>query len=257
MRMDYGKLYDEQVAGTYDEDELGLLAGARSLALWQIAASDLPVDATVVDLGVGTGETLVALTPRFPEGRFVGIDLSAGMIEIARGKLDFEWHVDDACNVGAHVPAGTADLVVAHFLTTFVDRPRLFEAARATLGEGGLFSVVSTTGEAFAKLSAVVDSFLGASVARAASPAPADTEALVAEVRAVGFEVKAIEVFRKPVRFESFEECLAWGVRSGFFAHAIEAIGIDRVMGYADVPGIFPLDDEYVGVALLAAPISR
>ena len=50
--MDYGRLYDEHVADTYDEDALGLLAGARNLAIAQIIASALPAHATILDLGV-------------------------------------------------------------------------------------------------------------------------------------------------------------------------------------------------------------
>ena len=52
--MDYGKLYDEHVATTYDEDALGLLSGVRSLAMAQIGASDLPNAPTILDLGVAT-----------------------------------------------------------------------------------------------------------------------------------------------------------------------------------------------------------
>ena len=51
--MNYGRLYDEQVADTYDRDELRLLSGVRALALAQVSATALPYDAMVVDLGAG------------------------------------------------------------------------------------------------------------------------------------------------------------------------------------------------------------
>lgn len=254
--MDYGQLYNQRVAATYDEDCLGLLAGARRLAIAQLVASDLAPTATVLDLGVGTGESLCALLPRFPHGRKIGIDLSGKMIEAAQRKLAFEAHVDDACNVGAHVPAGSVDLVLAHFLTSFVSRPRLFSAAATALRPGGLFSVVSTTTEAFLKIRNWIGQFLDDPAGvQAANPSPETGAALAEELRTAGFEILAIETFRQPVIFASFEETIGWGIRSGFFAHSIEAIGLDRLAPIAHLPGIFPFEEEYVGVAILAAPI--
>ena len=69
----------------------------------------------------------------------IGIDLSARMIEAAQRKLPLEAHVDDACNAEKHVPAASVDLTLAHFLTTFVDRPRLFRTAAATLHQKDCF----------------------------------------------------------------------------------------------------------------------
>lgn len=252
--MNYGQLYDEHVAATYDRDELGLLTGARSLAIAQITASALPPDATLLDLGVGTGLTLAALASRFPASRKIGIDLSAKMIEAARRRLQLDAYVDDACNAGAHVAPGSADLVIAHFLTTFVSRPRLFAAAAQCLRPGGLLSVVSSTGEAFRGVRAGVDELLGATgLADRVSPAPENGAVLDEEIRAAGFEICARETFRRPVTFDNFRDTLAWGLQSGFFAHALEALGQDKIarLGHA-ATAFFPFHDEYVGEAILA-----
>lgn len=253
--MDLGKIYDQHVADTYDEDALGLLAGARNLGIRQIIDSPLSSDSTVLDLGVGTGETLIALAPRFPSGRRIGIDLSARMIDVAQRKLTFEAHVDDACNAAAHVPPASVDLALAHFLTTFVDRPKLFRMTAGLLRPGGLFSVVSTPTEAFHVVRSSLGALLGdAALVQAASPTPANADALAAELTAAGFEIRTIETFRRKIVFENFDQCLEWGLKSGFFAHAIEAIGMERIKSFANIPGIFPLADEYVGVAVLASP---
>jgi hypothetical protein len=74
----------------------------------------------------------------------------------------------------------------------------------------------------------------------------------VAEVADAGFEVLATEIFRSPVTYGGFDEAVDWGMKSGFFAQSIDAIGLDRLTPFANLPGVFPLDDEYVGVALLA-----
>jgi ubiquinone/menaquinone biosynthesis C-methylase UbiE len=59
--MHYGQLYDEQVAASYDDDALGLLSGVRSIGVAQILEAGVPADAVMLDLGVGTGESLRAL----------------------------------------------------------------------------------------------------------------------------------------------------------------------------------------------------
>lgn len=254
--MNFGKLYDEKIVETYEEDSLGLLAGARNLATAQIARSELPADPTILDLGAGTGLTFAALAPRFPQARMIGVDLSARMLEVARRRFPLlEVHVDDACNVGQRVAAESVDLALAHFLTTFVSRPRLFAAARTTLRPGGLFSVVSTTRGAFGKVRAGVDKMLGQhGLSDEVSPAPESGEALAAEIAASGFEIRALEVFRKPVVFQDFDAALDWGVKSGFFTHAVEKVGKIRLALLKQLArGLFPFHDEYTGAAVLAS----
>ena len=255
--MDYGKIYDEHVADTYDKDEWGLLTGVRNLALAQIKASALPADATIVDLGAGTGLTLAALTDRFPQSRMVAIDLSARMLEVAQKRLQLEAHVDDVHNIGQHVAPASVDLALAHFLTTFVDRPRLFRATAATLRPDGLLSVVATTGEAFGAIRRNVDRLLGqGGLTKELSPAPDTAEALAAELRAAGFEIVAQEIFRKPVVFDNFDAGLKWGKESGFFTHIVESLGMIKIALLKVLTrGMFPFHDEYVGVAILARPV--
>lgn len=256
-RPDYGQIYDEKVAATYDQDSWGLLAGGRALAMDQIRRLGLPENTSVLDLGVGTGSSLSELAKAFPLGRRVGIDLSARMIASAREKIAFEAHVDDACNAGAHVAPGSIDLVLAHFLTTFVDRSRLFGVVKAALAPNGFFSVVSTPGEAFGKVTGYAAALVGQDAIRAASPAPLTVDSLAEELRAAGFEVCEVERFRRPIVFEGVDHLMSWGVRSGFFAHTFEALGTDRMeqlRSFAEGSGLFPLEDEYVSGVILARP---
>ena len=68
---------------------------------------------------------------------------------------------------------GTADLVLAHFLTSFVDRLRLFRVARRAVRAGGAISVTSTTREAMFRVRQGVAALLGdAALVDAAAPAP-------------------------------------------------------------------------------------
>jgi ubiquinone/menaquinone biosynthesis C-methylase UbiE len=257
--VDYGRLYDEQVAGTYDRDELGLLAGVRALAVAQVRATAMPENAMVLDLGAGTGESLLALRDRFPRGRFIGVDLSERMLAIAREKLELQTFVDNVLNAGAHVEDGTADLVLAHFLTSFVDRPQLFRVARRALRVGGAISVVSTTREALFRLRRVAGGLLGdAAAIDAAAPAPLNDGTMAEELKACGFEVVASDTFTKPISFHTFDECLEWGLRSGFLTQVVDAIGLDRVEAVRPLAtGVFPFHDEYMGVAITAVAVDR
>ena len=251
--MDYGRLYDEQVASTYDRDDFGLLRGVRALAVAHIISSGLPQDATILDLGAGTGESLVAIRDAFPRGRFIGIDLSERMLAIAREKMPIETYVDDACRADAHVEAGGVDLVLAHFLTSFVDRRRLFEVARRTMRTGGLLSVASTTLQAMARLRAGVAAQLGLEPTIASvAPGVPNADVLVQELTDTGFVVTAIDTYRQHVAFETAGACLEWGMTSGFFTQAVALLGAERVNALVQVPGYFPMQDEYVGLAVRA-----
>jgi SAM-dependent methyltransferase len=249
--MHFGRLYDERVADSYDEDALGLLTGVRSLAIGQILAAGVARHPTILDLGVGTGESLRRLAPHLTGARMIGIDLSARMIEIAQQKLTFEAHVDDACNAAAHVDAATVDLALAHFLTSFVDRPQLFRAARATLKPGALFSIVSTPFAAFEKVRSIAGQVVGDDAVTAGAPAPTEQQ-LADDVNGAAFDILAVDVFRTQVEFVGFDQAIDWGMKSGFFAQSIAAIGLDRLRPLAEMPGLFPITDEYIGVALLA-----
>jgi SAM-dependent methyltransferase len=253
--VDLGHVYDD-VAETYDADSFGIIRGAHALFLEQLAGRGLPEAPSVLDLGVGTGDALLALSRQFPGGRRIGIDLSAGMLARAQAKVAFEGHVDDACNAGAHVQAGSIDLVLAHFLTTFVDRSRLFHAAKAALAPGGLFSVISSPDEAFPKIRGYVAQLLGETVVRGANPAPT-TDELVNDLNAAGFDVCRLDRLNLRPRFETFEHTIDWALKGGFFTHFVEAVGPEKLAqlgAFAADAGIFPLEDDYVAAVVLATP---
>lgn len=257
-RVDLGQVYDA-VAETYDADSFGIIRGSHELFLAQLASrglSDSTRELSILDLGVGTGDALVALARRYPRSRKIGIDLSARMLERAQAKVAFEAHVDDACNAGAHVEAGSIDLVLAHFLTTFVDRSRLFAAASKALAPGGLFSVISSPDSAFPRVRGYVAQLLGEGTVRDANPAPT-IEELEEELRVAGFEICQMDRLDLRIRFESFEHLMDWAAKGGFFTHFIEAVGPEKLAqlgAFAAQAGLFPLEDDYVAAVFLAIP---
>jgi ubiquinone/menaquinone biosynthesis C-methylase UbiE len=64
--------------------------GPHHLWALDLALEDVAPPRRALDLGTGTGVVAVALAQRYPEAEVVGIDLSPGMIEEARRKVQPE-----------------------------------------------------------------------------------------------------------------------------------------------------------------------
>jgi ubiquinone/menaquinone biosynthesis C-methylase UbiE len=111
--------------------------GPHHLWALDLALEEVPPPRRVLDLGTGTGVVALALAARHPEAEVVGIDLSPGMIEEARGKVPPElgsrvtFQVGDASALAC--PDGAFDLVVLSNMIPFAD-----ELARITAPGGTL-----------------------------------------------------------------------------------------------------------------------
>jgi ubiquinone/menaquinone biosynthesis C-methylase UbiE len=111
--------------------------GPHHLWALDLALADAPSPRRILDLGTGTGVVAFALAERCPEAEVLGIDLSPGMIEEARGKLSAElagrvgFEVGDASALDS--PDGAFDLVVLSNMIPFAD-----ELARVTAPGGTL-----------------------------------------------------------------------------------------------------------------------
>lgn len=96
----------------------------------------------VLDLGTGTGETLAAVLARHRGARAVGVDQSAGMLDVARRRLAglpvelVVGELDDP------LPTGRYDLIVSALAVHHLDGPakaQLFGRVASSLGPGGRF----------------------------------------------------------------------------------------------------------------------
>lgn len=111
--------------------------GPHHLLALDLALEDVPGPRHVLDLGTGTGVVALALAERYPEAEVVGIDLSPGMIEEARGKLSPElggrvrFEVGDASALT--YPDGAFDLVVLSNMIPFYDELARIAAPGGTL----------------------------------------------------------------------------------------------------------------------------
>jgi trans-aconitate 2-methyltransferase len=102
---------------------------------------ELRGDETVLDLGTGTGKVAAKLLERLPEGRVVGVDGSAAMIEEARRRLGDDPRVSLMCSdllaLSVDPPADAA--VSSATFHWIADHDALFARVRAALKPGAQF----------------------------------------------------------------------------------------------------------------------
>jgi trans-aconitate 2-methyltransferase len=99
---------------------------------------DLEGSETVIDAGCGSGRVTEALRERVPDGRVLGVDMSASMVEAARERLGdaVELHVADltALNLGLRADA-ILSTATFHWIA---DHDALFARLHAHLRPGGM-----------------------------------------------------------------------------------------------------------------------
>ncbi|MCC6568861.1 MAG: methyltransferase domain-containing protein [Anaerolineales bacterium] len=109
----------------------------------------------ILEIGFGTGHCLVSLARAVgPDGRVTGVDISDGMLAIARERLQTEGlgervdlRLGDAANLD-FVEAGSLDGVFMSFTLELFDNPeipRVLQECRRILRSGGRLAVVSMT----------------------------------------------------------------------------------------------------------------
>lgn len=230
-----------RVADRYDEDWSGLYAAARKHCLGQIIehADELDRPATL-DLGVGTGNSLKELRDLLPLGECTGLDVSAGMLQRSADKLDNGARLlqADAVDAIRYVPPESIDLLLCHFLLSFVDASRLYQTAYRLLRPGAMISLATSTRgslrETYSGRFSRAARLLGVQRAVNAASTPADHSECLEELRAHGFDIVAERLYRQPVSFDSFADVRDWALNSGWAAAALDdRIGLRVAIGTA------------------------
>jgi tRNA (cmo5U34)-methyltransferase len=106
------------------------------------AASEGTAVARVLDLGTGTGETLVAVLARHRRARAVGVDQSAPMLEAARARLAGLPVELVVAELADPLPPGPFDLVVSALAVHHLEgseKSALFVRVAEALRPGGRF----------------------------------------------------------------------------------------------------------------------
>jgi tRNA (cmo5U34)-methyltransferase len=98
---------------------------------------------SVLDLGIGTGETAAAVMQIQPHARLTGVDMSAGMLAVAATRLAQQAHVELLVGkLQDRLPEGEFDLVVSSLAVHHLSRSqkrRLFGRIQEKLQPGGCF----------------------------------------------------------------------------------------------------------------------
>jgi tRNA (cmo5U34)-methyltransferase len=146
--------FDAQHAAGYDDRWAPLAPLRDSLHLqMRFILQELPADARVLCVGVGTGAELLALARFFPGWRFVALDPSAPMLDVCRRKADeagiagrCEFHAARLSGLppGEPFDAATA-ILVSQFITDPAARTAFYREIAQRLRPDGLLVTADLT----------------------------------------------------------------------------------------------------------------
>lgn len=91
------KFFNKDVASSYDKQfsKLAPMKDALHLCM-QMVLSDIPLEANILCVGVGTGAELIALAKAFPKWKFTAVEPAASMLNVFRQKAD-ELRISERC----------------------------------------------------------------------------------------------------------------------------------------------------------------
>jgi tRNA (cmo5U34)-methyltransferase len=141
--------FDQAHANAYDErfSRLAPLRDALHLLIGAVFF-DLPEDAKVLCVGVGTGQEVIALAARFPKWEFALVDPSNDMLKVCRRNTDahgitsrcqFHEGYLDSFSPAAPFDAATS-LLVSQFILEPSARARFFQSIAERLKPRGLLA---------------------------------------------------------------------------------------------------------------------
>ena len=233
------RIYD-QVAAQYDRDWSGLYATARATSLGQIArrlgGAERRVD--TVDLGVGTGNALRDLQQKIQLGNCTGFDISRGMLAQAARKTGSSVKLihADAAHATEHLAQQSQDLVLCHFLLSFMDMTDLLGLAQRLLRPGGLLSLATSTQESLSELHSVhfprASRLLGVQASMRKASTPRNHRQCLQALTSMGFEIVEDRLERQAVCFDSFDDVRSWALDSGWAASFLDdPMGMRKLWG--------------------------
>ncbi|MBI1197463.1 MAG: methyltransferase domain-containing protein [Phenylobacterium sp.] len=146
--------FTQEVADGYDRRNSALAPVSDCLHfLVRLVLADLPDDARVLCVGVGTGAEILSLATAYPGWSFVGVDPSEEMLAIARRRLT-QAGVMHRCELlhgyAADAPPNGFDAAVALLVAHFIkrdDRQAFYCAIHDRLKPGGVLVSAEISGD--------------------------------------------------------------------------------------------------------------
>ena len=265
--------YNEVIASHYDLDPQSVTGDTLDRAAAQIRKQQIFEDTQgrvkVYDVGMGTGMFFTRLRAMAGD-RIVpfGLDLSQKMIECAYQKIpDLAGAVDNAANLDAHFREHAFDLISTHFISGFVPLDVLAPKVASRLEEGGYWSYLGATKDAYPRLQAKAESkvlrwmFGGQSLdIDDMVHSPKDRQEVFDVMERNGFVVRQCETFQPRLRFRDLDEFLEFAYYGGWLTPFIEAIGLHKAGAMARFVlnrFFFPMDDNHSIEIHLAQKVAR
>ena len=153
------EIFEKMSPKDYDTTNQRLRAISDNLHfLSRIVLKDLPANARVLCVGVGTGAEILALGAAYPQWQFTGLDPSANMLSGCRERLA-EQGLDQRCEL---IQGYLADLeperkfdavlsfLVMHFVQDKAERSGMYQKMHAHLNTGGILLNAEISGAAAA-----------------------------------------------------------------------------------------------------------
>ncbi|MDR7114359.1 class I SAM-dependent methyltransferase [Caulobacter sp. BE254] len=146
--------FNQEIADAYDRRNSALAPISDGLHfMLRLVLADLPADARVLCVGVGTGAEILSLARIYPGWSFVGVDPSEEMLAVGRHRLE-QAGLLDRCQLlqgyAQDAPHGGFDaavsLLVAHFIKR-EDRHAFYSAIHHRLKPGGRFASAEISGD--------------------------------------------------------------------------------------------------------------
>ena len=139
-------VFDEERASTYDKRTAKLAPLRDTLhLLTRLILSDLPTDARILCVGVGTGLELIYLAQEFPQWQFTAVEPASAMLDVCRQKAEESgiasrctWHQGYLDSLPASAPFDAATcLLVSHFFMQQEERRNFFRQIASRLRPQG------------------------------------------------------------------------------------------------------------------------
>jgi tRNA (cmo5U34)-methyltransferase len=139
-------VFDQERASNHDKQfaKLAPMRNGLHMSICMVL-SELPDDARILCVGVGTGTELIYLARHFPQWQFTAVEPSTPMLDICRQKAE-EHGIASRCTfhegyLDSLPPSDTFDaatcILVSHFITQLEERRNLFRQIGARLRPNG------------------------------------------------------------------------------------------------------------------------